>query len=331
MSREPVPPGFAHFADVIVRLGNYRPCGQGVTFQCLFPQRHKHGDRNWSGRAFLSAQGDLMAKCMGCGADRLEFMQEVGLPFQAWRTPAKRKSKVAARPLQRNPAMELLGQTTATYEYRDESGNLLFQKLRFEPKSFRCRRPLDQRHNKHLSIPADVRAWVWGVNDGEYGRAYRDGAWDLWPIKSAEHQTSMKLDAARRVLYRLPELLAANPEHPVFLVEGEKDVETLCGIGFVATCTWAGSNSLDPEWLAPLAGRRVVIVADNDTVGKAHAARQAGYLVCGGVRSLRVIWPGECGYDVGPGGDISDWLRDNKHPREAVIDLCKKFGEYRVW
>ena len=33
------------------------------------------------------------------------------------------------------------------------------------------------------------------------------------------------LEGVRRVLYRLPELLAADPAEPVFLVEGEKDVE----------------------------------------------------------------------------------------------------------
>src|SRR4051794_17247580 len=36
-------------------------------------------------------------------------------------------------------------------------------------------------------------------------------------------------------LYRLPELLAAPPDQPAFLVEGEKDADRLASLGLVAT------------------------------------------------------------------------------------------------
>ena len=38
------------------------------------------------------------------------------------------------------------------------------------------------------------------------------------------------------VLYRLPELLGADPKCPVFLVEGEKDADRLRLLGLVSTC-----------------------------------------------------------------------------------------------
>ena len=76
----------------------------------------------------------------------------------------------------------------AEYDYRDEHGELLFQVVRLEPKSFRQRR-LD-----------DSGGWV-----------------------SKKHP--------RQVLYRLREVLEAPI---VFIVEGEKDVETLREWGFVA-------------------------------------------------------------------------------------------------
>src|SRR5215210_3405001 len=43
------------------------------------------------------------------------------------------------------------------------------------------------------------------------------------------------LDGVRRVLYRLPELLDADPAAPVYIVEGEKDTDRLASLGLVAT------------------------------------------------------------------------------------------------
>ena len=43
------------------------------------------------------------------------------------------------------------------------------------------------------------------------------------------------LQGVRRVLYRLPELMAADPSRPVFIVEGEKDADRLWDEGLVAT------------------------------------------------------------------------------------------------
>lgn len=222
----------------------------------------------------------------------------------------------------------------ATYEYRDESGEVLFQKLRYEPKTFRCRRPVPTDVRKGMNIPPDVEAWTWGLNDGPYGRTHREGDWDLHPLRD-EHQLSLTLPNCRRVLYRLPELLAANPDAPVFLVEGEKDVESLREAGFTATCTWTGSASVNPEWLTPLSGRRVVVIPDNDDVGIMHAIRQAGWLLTLGARSVRFIQPGTAGYDVAAGGDSTDWLMSQSPEvgkwRQLVIELCKRFGEYKAW
>lgn len=80
-----------------------------------------------------------------------------------------------------------------TYDYRDESGALLFQSVRYEPKSFRYRRP-------NLA-----GGYEWNLAD------------------------------TRLVLYRLPELLGADPSFPVCIVEGEKDVDALRSIGVMAT------------------------------------------------------------------------------------------------
>src|SRR4030095_197376 len=68
----------------------------------------------------------------------------------------------------------------ATYDYRDETGKLLFQAVRYIGKDF------SQRN------PDGAGGWIW------------------------------KLEGVRRVPYRLPELMAADPNDLVFLPEGEK-------------------------------------------------------------------------------------------------------------
>jgi 5S rRNA maturation endonuclease (ribonuclease M5) len=76
------------------------------------------------------------------------------------------------------------------------------------------------------------------------------------------------------LLYRLPELLKADASAPVFICEGEKDVDTVRALGAVATCNPCGAGKW--KFVADLArgvleGREVVVVADNDDEGRGHA------------------------------------------------------------
>ena len=73
------------------------------------------------------------------------------------------------------------------------------------------------------------------------------------------------------VLYRLDEINNAPIGTPIWVVEGEKDVETLRQLGAVATCNTGGAGSWRPEHTQQLADRHVRIIADNDPAGHAHA------------------------------------------------------------
>jgi hypothetical protein len=111
------------------------------------------------------------------------------------------------------------------------------------------------------------------------------------------------LVGTRRVLYRLPELLAADPAEDVFVPEGEKDVDRLRGLGLVATCNPLGAGKWRDEYSPCLAGRNVVILPDNDDPGRQHAAQVAASL-CGIATSVKVLHlPG-----LPEKGDVSDWL-----------------------
>jgi putative DNA primase/helicase len=116
--------------------------------------------------------------------------------------------------------------------------------------------------------------------------------------------------------YRLPELLASSPDVPIYIPEGEKDVERLAAEGLVATTNHQGAMSTDATWprfLDHFRGRACYILPDNDAGGRAHARKVAGYL--DGIASVvKVIeLPG-----LPPKGDVSDWL-DSGH---AVAELA---------
>ena len=112
-----------------------------------------------------------------------------------------------------------------------------------------------------------------------------------------------KIGNVRRVLYRFRELLAAALTAIVFVVEGEKDVDRLVKLGLVATTNAGGAGKWRPEYNEHLRGRRVVILPDNDQVGRDHAQHVAAVLP-GIAAEIKVVeLPG-----LEKKGDVSDWL-----------------------
>lgn len=88
------------------------------------------------------------------------------------------------------------------------------------------------------------------------------------------------LQGVDRPLYRLPAVLrAVRDGAPIWVVEGEKDADTLAALGLVATCNPMGAGKWRPEHTATLQRAALVnIVADNDTAGHDHAAAVAAAL-----------------------------------------------------
>lgn len=77
------------------------------------------------------------------------------------------------------------------------------------------------------------------------------------------------MDGVERVLYRLPEIL--NPKKPiVFVVEGEKDAETLRGIGMAATTNVGGAGKWIEAYSDSLRDKEVILCGDNDDAGRKH-------------------------------------------------------------
>ena len=115
------------------------------------------------------------------------------------------------------------------------------------------------------------------------------------------------LGSVQPVLYRLPELVASDPSEVILIPEGEKMVEALRTMGFVATSNSGGANARwKPEYNEHLAGRHVVVLPDNDAPGEKHGLDVARSLTgmfgqAASVRLLRLP-------DLKPKGDIVDWI-----------------------
>jgi putative DNA primase/helicase len=140
---------------------------------------------------------------------------------------------------------------------------------------------------------------------------------------------------ARKVLYHLPDLIAAIKDgRTIVVVEGEKDAGNLRALGFVATCSPDGASdptkNQKPKWVPAysemLRGADVVVLGDNDDAGGAHVEATAS-MSTGIAKRVRVIdlarhWP-----DCPEGGDISDWIKAG-HTREELEALIQGAPDY---
>lgn len=206
----------------------------------------RNDDNNPSTSITEASDGTVLLYChrgLGCGAK--EICEAVGLKLIDLLPDDKRsrpmdshderpvKREVKPKPVAKvKPASKLT--LTNTYDYTDEAGNLLFQKLRYVNeegrKEFRQRRP-----------------------DGSGGYIY-------------------SLGDIPKVLYNLPAVLEAKKKgRTIWLVEGEKDADTLTALGDVATTMPGGAGKWLPIHTEALAGAKVDIIADNDEVGRKHA------------------------------------------------------------
>lgn len=140
--------------------------------------------------------------------------------------PKKDKKPLQSKPNAKEEALEVPLKEVKAYDYHDPTGKLLFQVVRYEPKTFRQRAIL---------------------SDGSI---------------------SWKMDGVERVPYNLPDVLSSPM---IFIVEGEKDVETLRELNLTATCNPGGAKKWLPSYSQYLKGKKVFIIGDNDEPGQEHA------------------------------------------------------------
>jgi hypothetical protein len=182
--------------------------------------------------------------------------------------------------------------------------------------------------NGHDRDPV-VASYIYKDANGKpYLRVQRTAAKKFWQqhYNGADWQSGAP--KGPRIPYRLPELLAADPVIPVYIVEGEKDADRLASFGFVVTTTSGGSSGKwTPELSAPFAGRTVYIIPDNDEPGTKYAQRVAQNIHGVASKVSIVELPGLGARAADHGRDISDWL-DAGNQAENLTYIAEKSPEW---
>jgi len=139
-----------------------------------------------------------------------------------------------------------------------------------------------------------------------------------------------KLDAIRKVLYRLPEVVRASD---VMICEGEKDADRVAGLKLsghpkapssrvAATTNFDGAGQWRPEYSPYFTGKHVVIFPDNDVVGRNHAKQVAASVFQYALDVRIVELPG-----LGGHGDVSDYL--DLHNAEDLLNEVRKTPHWK--
>jgi len=168
----------------------------------------------------------------------------------------------------------------ALHEYRDADGQPIYWRMR-------------------LKNPASDEKWIRPMHWN--GSAFIIGE----PPAPAEGKP----------LYRLPELLAADPAAPVWIVEGEWVADHLHTLGLIATTSGSAASASGASW-TPLRGRPCLLWPDHDAPGGKYADEVAAILRTLGC-TVEVIDVEALG--LPDKDDAVDWLA--LHPDATAADV----------
>jgi 5S rRNA maturation endonuclease (ribonuclease M5) len=124
------------------------------------------------------------------------------------------------------------------------------------------------------------------------------------------------MEGVARVPYRLPEVLKAEI---IWIVEGEKDADTLAALHIVATCNAGGAKKWDAAWSHYFTDKEIILCGDNDEKGREHIDLVDAVLK-GVAKSIRRV------EIPAPAKDISDQLAglSDTEARSALEELLRQ-------
>lgn len=130
------------------------------------------------------------------------------------------------------------------------------------------------------------------------------------------------LKGINTVLYNLPRIDRASPDEPVWIVEGEKDADTLTDAGHLATTCPMGAGKWRDQYTATLEGRHVTLCPDSDDKGRRHMEAVAQSLkdtaASVNIIDLKDAWP-QCPDK----GDITDFINAGGNPGDLLAKAHK--------
>jgi DNA-binding PadR family transcriptional regulator len=146
------------------------------------------------------------------------------------------------------------------------------------------------------------------------------------------------MEGVGRILYRLPEVMAADPSEVIFICGGEKCVDAVRGLGLIATCNSGGEGvgkfglGGGPDYLDPLKGHPLIILADSDLPDPKQNNRRKGYDHAQDVaRKVKPVAASVKAFELPgvpvDGGDVYDWIKAGG-TRERLFALVDKAPEW---
>lgn len=257
-------------AEYIARhLGKFTSSGARWMAQCP-----AHGDRTPSLSITDAEDGKILVKCFaGCTQDAvIAALKARGLwPQSNGNNRPTGIHPIDIEQIRQQTKRKYPGNTpdlgwakmTDKYNYTDERGKLLYQKGRWEWPDSEGQRQKTFRFRR-----PDGRNWISGMG------------------------------GARPVPYRLDKIIDAPT---VYIVEGEKDVHTLEQIGLAATTSY--SSNWDEKWSPLFKGKRVILLPDNDAVGRRYVHMVSQSITAFAEKCKTVYLP-----NLAEKGDITDWM-----------------------
>lgn len=269
----------------------------------------------------------------------LHMASLAGMPLPSDYAKASRKAVGAARPRDEDrpadppPVASGKRQITKVYDYTDADGTLIYQVCRVEwmadgkkKKTFMQRRP----------APDGLKGWVWGLGSGEFMQGFSGD----WYAATEDRRNDPRWrdaaiisipEGAAHTLYRLPELMEERAQgddaRTVFIVEGEKDSDTLAGWEILGITNSGGAKHWTADHAEMFRDLDVVILLDNDPAGRAR-----GHLIGASLRNIarrtRVLdwrqqWP-----NCPEKGDVTDWKTHAGGSAEKLYAIVEKLPNW---
>lgn len=207
------------YENVFIRLRGVKKRGDNSWMACC----PAHDDSTPS-LSVLEIEDKLLVKCWA-GCTFAMILEAMGLKSGDFFMPNEERKVVR------------------THQYLDYDRKLLFEVIRYEPKSFSQRRP-NPDFNRELPESSTNQRWIYNLN------------------------------GVQRVLYKYPELLdmaASKQDRYIFVCEGEGKVDYLAKLNLLATTNPHGAGKWESQYTANLKGCKVIVIPDEDAPGLKHA------------------------------------------------------------
>ena len=204
------------------------------------------------------------------------------------------------------------GDLVDRYTYHEADGTPLFQVVRYEMRDPSHPAYGDKTFRQHAYLPEHPDAGQFDCEPGYVSGRSKHGV--------------------KPVLYRLPRVQKAiEYGDTLYLVEGEKDVQTLEKMGLTATCNPGGASKgsdpgkkWTPDMTESLQGADVVCLPDNDAPGRTFMEAVADKIVRDAKR-VRVV----CLPRLRSKEDVTDWLRRRDGSRTELETLAQTTDPHR--